>query len=330
MNGNGYAYECSTSTAPDLTDPEAEKSAASTVSTMIPAAAPVAPVAVGKGAMDMDAHDDGIPNDAEQIAAWATRQLTSPVHLQSLRVVYDALVDRQHSKNQSQLKQQQQHDQQPTQQSCLIRSLRLTCRLLLEINRQEQPHQQLLTTSQQQCIATTEQRCRWLLEPYGDPAVQVSAADANANADARNSLPVVPVVGSNSDQADDIVITKLCCRLRHSSPDTDTDTSIHPTFKPGQTEWTYDYTSAKANNNGDNEEDENDGLLPTRAQLAAESQMLWDMPRHKNDNDTADEHDDDDDDDDGGNMLPSLAELASEERMLWRMADTPIPSIDDK
>ncbi len=143
--------------APNLTDPAAEKGVASTLSTMMPAAAAAA--AVGKGVMTMDANDDGIPDynaDAGQVAAWAARQLVSPVHLQSLRAVYDTLVDRQHP---NQTLQQQRDEAEHTNH--LIRALRLTCQLLLEIHRQTQPQQPaLLSTSQQHCIETTERRCR--------------------------------------------------------------------------------------------------------------------------------------------------------------------------
>jgi hypothetical protein len=115
----------------------------------------------------------------------------------------------------------------------------------------------------------------------------------------------------------DDMIANLGRRPMRQNPDTDTATS-HPACKPGHTEWTYDYVLAK------NDSDTNNGILPSRAQLASEAKSVWAASFDKNDHDV-DEDDNDDDDDDGGNMLPSRAELATEERMLWRMADTPIP-----
>jgi hypothetical protein len=277
-------------TPPDLTDPVAEKGVASTLSTMMPAgtATKATALAVAKGGIDMgmDVNDNGIPNthneDAEQVAFWATRQLTSPVHLQSLRIVYDTLVDRQHH---NQTSSEQQHDERK-QINFLIRALRLTCCLLLEIHRECEStvhQQQLLTTSQQHCIETTEQRCSWLLEHMTG---KDNPDDKDHAADDPNRLPV----GSDSSGG---VITNLCCRpaVNESS---------------GHTEWTYDYNvAAKDDDNSSN-----------RLQARADDQ----------EHDDANENDNNGDDDGGGNMLPSRAELAAEERMLWRMADTPIPS----
>jgi hypothetical protein len=300
MNGNGCTTATDMDTAPDsLSDPAAEKDVASTLSTMIPAAV------VGNGGIDTDTNHDGIPHDgsdAEQIAAWAARQLASPVSLQSLRAVYDELVDRQHH-NQAQYRisssEPQQRDQ-PEPQNRQLRSLRLTCRILLAIHQQQQlqqppehqqhQQQQLMTTSQLSSIETTERRCRWLLE-----LVTHAADDPNS----------VPVVGSDSGTNaatgnSDGVITNLC---------------RHPVFQSsGPTEWTYDYVA------GTNVAD--DGIFPTRAQFATEAKNLRDGPGYQNEY-----SDDGEDENDGdGNMLPSKAELAAEERMLWRMADTPIPT----
>jgi hypothetical protein len=329
---------------------------------------PAATPALGKRDRDPDAkNDDGIPPmhkddhdaDEEHVAAWVARQLASPVSLQSLRIVYDALVDRQHHNNQTRHRmspseqQQARGDEEPEEHNHLLRSLRLTCQLLLAIHRQElqpqqqQQQQQILTTSQQHCIETTERRCRWLLE-------LVTRADDGRPTNSRLPVKSIPVGGSDysgpAAGSDDGVITNLC---RHSNPDpdtvtntnTDTDTvveTVHPAAlkKSGDTEWTYDYV-AGTNDNDDDDDDDDGGQFLTRAQYATEANIVRDGRGYKNDNDSNVEHeheyeyeheyidDDDDDGDDGGgggNMLPSRAELAAEERMLWRMADTPIPT----
>jgi hypothetical protein len=315
MNGNGHGNECSTSMDMDrdLTDAAPEKGVASTLSTMMmPTATAIATATVAKGDTTMNVHDDSIPSiheDAEQVAAWATRQLASPVHLQSLRIVYDTLVDRQHPPPTLRYRvaapsQQQQRDDEPEPQN-LTSALRMTCQLLLEIHRQQQ--QQVLTTSQRYCIETTERRCRWLLELVIGNCDDTDKEHAAANNP--NHLPSVPVGGSySSDRAGGNRVIHLCRRR----PAVNESNS-------GHTEWTYDYVAAK--------DDKDDGnLLPTRAQYAKVPNLRV-RPGYQNDNDTAEEHDDDDEDDDNdGNMLPSRAELAAEERMLWRMADTPIPS----
>jgi hypothetical protein len=263
--------------------------------------------AAAVGDMHTDANPEDIPNDDDgQVAAWAACQLASPVHLQSLRVVYDALVDRLDPHHPH---HPQAHDPHPQQR--LLNSLRLTCRLLLEIHQacasgpnmsttgtatastgQPQQPQPLLTASQQHSIETTEERCRWLLDHHDHPHDHDT-----------NILPVVPLL--RSDLSGDCVITNLCRHQCHHNPDT-IHMDIHPAaatrnsnstafFKSvGHTEWTYD-----------------DGYV-----LA------------KNDNDQDNDHEQEESDDDGGssNILPSRAELAAEEAMLWRMAETPIPS----
>jgi hypothetical protein len=310
--------ECSTescATAPDLTSTELAAAASEVVVSTTTLSMMKAAVAAGEGGMNIDVNEKTDVDDDVQVAAWATRQLASPVHLQSLRVVYDKLVDRLDP--QLPQRQQPQHQQQ---QGRMIRSLHLTCRLLLEIHRaceldptsvdsgtaitgtvqQEiQPQQQLLTTSQLHSIETTEQRCRWLLEhdrpvfhnilaATGVSSVVAGSDDNNDDNKRRRLTPENPDNNDchadiNSSDHDDgeMMITNLCRRLCHNqNPATATIQS---------TEWTYDL-ARKNDNNNDNDNDE----------------------------------DDNDNDDDGA--LPSREELAAEEQMLWRMAETPIPS----
>jgi hypothetical protein len=294
--------ECSTTTS--STDPSAAKEVvvSTPTLTMMKAA-----VAAGEDGMHTDANQI-TGDDNVQVAAWATRQLASPVHLQGLRVVYDKLVDRLDP----------QHPRPQRQQRRMTRSLHLTCRLLLEIHRageldptstststdttgtvqRERQQQQLLTTSQQHSIETTEQRCRWLIDHDHPVFHNILAATAtavpsvaggsdNQNVDKRRRLtPENPDIkdadDNSSDQGDDSEITNLCRRICHTNP----DCTISPDTTIQSTEWTY--VLARRNDN-------------------------------KSDNDQEDEEEDD-------GALPSQAELAAEEQMLWRMADTPIPS----
>jgi hypothetical protein len=247
-------------------------------------------------ANDNDDDDDGLHHkDVTAACVWAGRQLASPVRLHSLRAVYDALVERL----MEDLKQQNlDHASTLTTRIMIIRRrlmrlLHLTCRLLLEIHRDKLNISSsgsggssiggLLSASQQSRIETTAKRCRWLLDHDSTQANataivghdnqekihQDAAADNDDDAD-----------GTNSQDAD-VAITNLCrssVSVSSSPAAADSATASNAC----RWEWTYELVVASESDHDGGDEDMGDdanigSILPSRAELAAEEEMLWRM-----------------------------------------------------